>query len=283
MSAVLRSGWYPLIRASRLRNRPVTRLLADRPIRLHRNSDGIACAVDAASGTIRPAFESGGWVYAASCAAPAGAFPPARLLEGPSCQLTLEGSVSAWLGDVAENILDTTHTSVVHADYLRRPGDRRSVDVLIDSGEDRVSATYASGAAPDGWGARLIGAHRFTIVDTFRAPAIAEVTYTDESKPIFAARFWLTPSSDGQTYIAATIAVPGTGPWAAIKLAALRLFFLRIFAEDRLVLELIERNRSAHGNAPLVFTPQDVLRPGIEAILDGRRPLSPPARVALKV
>jgi phenylpropionate dioxygenase-like ring-hydroxylating dioxygenase large terminal subunit len=209
------------------------------------------------------------------------ALPP--LITGPRRCTLITGHVRASLGDVGENILDTTHTSVVHAGYLRRPEGRRLVEAALDAGDGWVSATYPPGAAPAGWGARLLGAHRYTITDTFRAPAVAEVVYTQRGLPAFAARFQLTPVSADETYVAATITVPGDTPLSAIKLAALRLFFLRIFDEDRTILEMISVNRHACAAMPLVFAPQDILRPAINAILDGRLPRLAAPRAMLKV
>lgn len=283
MPGAIPPGWYPLIRSSALKARAAVRPFDGAPVRLRRRRDGGVHAEDADTGAARASCEAGGWVFVAHALVPDGLPPAASLLDGPSSQVTLDGRVGATLGDVGENILDTTHTSVVHQGYLRRAGAQRLVEARIDSGDGWVSATYPSGAAPSGWGARLLGAHRYTIRDTFRAPAIAEVAYTDDTAPVFMARFWLTPAAADETYVAATIAVPGTGPIAALKLAALRLFFLRIFAEDRDILELIARNLAAHGKAPLIFAPQDMLRPGIEAILAGRQPVTPVASIALKV
>lgn len=281
-SGLLLPAWYPLLRTRDLRGQPVIRVLADTPLRLWRERGGIA-SVAAASGAARPALEADGWVFAARGDPSTDTCTDPPLLPPPFRQILIEGRVRAGLGDVGENILDTTHTSVVHQGYLRRPGSRRPVEAIVESGEGWISATYPPGAAPSGWGARLLGAHRYTIRDTFRAPATAEVSYTDDGQPVFAARFRLTPVSVVETYVAATIAVPGNGLAAHLKLAALRLFFQRIFAEDREILELIGENRAAHGPAPLVYTPQDLLRPGIEAILAGRCPQVPRPRVGLMV
>jgi len=282
MTAPPLPGWYPLLRARALSDRPITRLLAGSPLRLWRDAGGIR-AVDAATGAQRRAQECGGWIMVAEGDPPTERPPAPLLMDRPFAHILIDGSVCAAMGDVGENILDTTHTSVVHQDYLRRPGARRPVDVLLASGEGWISATYPPGAAPGGWGARLLGAHRYTIRDTFRAPGIAEVSYTEEDRPVFAARFCLTPVSGGETFVAATLAVPGRGLAATLKLAALRLFFQRIFDEDRAILESIGMNRASHGAAPIVYAPQDILRPGIEAILAGRRPAVPAARIALLV
>ncbi|MFN3912873.1 hypothetical protein [Hyphomonas sp.] len=275
-------GWYPLMRARALNGAAALRTLAGADLRLSRGPDGAPVAADVRTGEHRPAAEADGWIFAALGGAPA-RLPARPLLAAPFRALHIEGRVEAGLADVGENILDTTHTSVVHSHYLRRPGARRAVEATLASGDGWASATYPPGAAPGGWGARLLGAHRYTITDTFCAPSIAEVTYTELEAPVFAARFWLTPVSASDTFVAATVAVPGGGWVARAKLAALRVFFLRIFAEDRAILEMIAANRLAHGGAPLVFTPQDLLRPGINAILEGRRPPPANARIALKV
>lgn len=281
--ATVLPGWYPLLLSRDLRARPVTRCFAGSQLILRRTAEGCIEVKDRASEETRSAAEAGGWIFVAHGTPAAESSPASSLISAPLSQILVEGHVQATLGDVGENILDTTHTSVVHQNYLRRPGERRAVEAIITSGETWISATYPPGAAPSGWGARLLGAHRYTICDQFRAPSIAEVTYTDEGAPVFAARFHLTPAAPGETYVAATIAVPGAGALAAIKLAALRLFFQRIFAEDRAILELIGANREVHRGGPLVFTPQDLLRPGIEAILSGRQPDAPSRSIALMV
>lgn len=276
-------GWYPLVQSARLRGHALVRTLGEEPLRLCRGVEGTVSAAELRTGRAREASEAAGWVFAA-LGAPASRRPECPpLIEGAARHLHLEGLVRASIGDVGENILDTTHTSVVHQGYLRSNRARSKVEAALDAGDGWVSATYPPGAAPSGWGARMLGARGYTITDKFRAPSIAEVTYTDGSATVFSARFWLTPVAACETFVAATLAVPGQGLIAHSKLAALRLFFLRIFSEDRAILELIAANHAAHGAAPLVFAPQDLLRPGINAILEGRSPLLPSPRAALRV
>lgn len=276
-------GWYPLVRSADLRGPAISRTLGEEALNLWRGADGAAAALESGRWQPREIFEEDGWVFAAlgHPATRRPLCPP--LIQGVSRRIHLDGFVRAGVGDVGENILDTTHTSVVHQGYLRSDGARRQVEAELCAGETWISATYPPGAAPSGWGARMLGTRGYTITDTFRAPSIAEVTYTEGSAPVFGARFWLTPVSANETYVASTLAVPGAGLLAQAKLAALRLFFLRIFSEDRTILELITANRAAHGAAPLVFAPQDLLRPGINAILEGRSPLPPSPRIALRV
>lgn len=276
-------GWYPALRLTRLRRAPAQVRLAGTPLFARRSPCGTPQLKDAVTGADWPCAPWAGYLYAA-VGKTAGPFtPPPPLLPHPHTAVHVYGEVCAHLADIAENILDTTHTSVVHQGYLRDAANRKSVEAQIEFRHGRITATYPPGAAPGGWGARLLGAHRYTIRDSFCTPAIAEVSYTEDTRPVFSARFSLTPRSDTETFIAGTVAVPGSGPLAVLKLAALRLFFLRIFAEDRAILELISANRAQHGGAPLVYAPQDLLRPGIDAILDGRAAPTARACVSLKV
>lgn len=271
-------GWYPVARLKALGRSAKPAQLANVPLLAWRGPDGGVHLKNRTSGLDWPCTGAEGFLFAPS-AEDAGPFlEPAAMLAGPHLTTTTDGIVKARLGDVAENILDTTHTSVVHSGYLRRPDARRTVGAHVTAGKNWISATYPPGAAPAGWGARLIGAHRHTIRDTFRLPAVAEVLYTNAAHPVFAARFRLAPRSGTETYVAATVAVPGRGIAAAAKLAALRLFFLRIFAEDRAILELIGTDRE-----PLTYAPQDLLRPGIDALLEGRSLPAPGARATLRV
>lgn len=276
-------GWYPVLKLKRIRQTPQPLVLAGMGLTARRGADNAVRLANALTGAPWPCAEAGGYLYAALGEDAGDFLPPDPALPVPHSTTFVDGEVRARLADIAENILDTTHTSVVHHGYLRRAADRRPVEAHTASGPGWIAATYPPGAAPGGWGARLIGAHRHTIRDRFTAPGIAEVLYTDHFHPVFCARFALTPRSETETYIAGAISVPGKGPAALLKLAVLRLFFLRIFSEDRAILELISTNRNWHGNAPIVYTPQDLLRPGIDAILTGRAPLAPPARIRLKV
>lgn len=274
-------GWYPVRRLKGLGARPQPLMFAGQSLFAARARDG-AVRLTCPSGNDWRCVPAEGFLFAAF-GEPGAFFSGPPMLAAPHTAWHTDGEVRAGLADVAENILDTTHTSVVHAGYLREAASTQKVEALLASGPDWISAAYPPDAAPGGWAARLIGAGGFAIRDTFRAPAIAEVLYSGANGPAFAARFRLTPRSALHTYVAASFAVPGRGALAHLKLRALQLFFKRIFDQDRAILELIAANRSAHGGAPILYAPADLLRPGIDAILDGRAPLPQPGRIAIRV
>lgn len=196
------------------------------------------------------------------------------IMDGEHSLRHIQGRLHIPVADLAENMLDTTHTSVVHAGYLRDDRLPRIVTPRVVSGPDWIEAHYPSTATPTGWVSRLIGAG-WIITDRFRAPGVAEVEYRRKGRLDFAVRFHLTPAIDGRVDVHAVMAVPGKGLWPWLKLAVVETVFQHLFNQDRVLLEAVNRNRAAFGRAPVYITPQDLLRRGIDAILRGEVPQTP--------
>lgn len=182
--------------------------------------------------------------------------------------LTLSGDVKTTLADFAENILDTTHTSVLHKGYLRNVSGK---DVVVDvkSTDRKVEASYPSQAVPSGFVSKFFGGGELEITDRFRAPSVAEVEYTQGDDIQFLSSFFLTPSRPGYVSAFVKVAVPQTA-LASVKLTLIRVLFERIFREDRFILEAVANNQAVFARKANRAAPQDVLRAGIEAILQGR-------------
>lgn len=191
----------------------------------------------------------------------------APMMTRPWRATLLSGEVETTLADFAENILDTTHTSLVHRGYLRHAGTRR-LAARVKTTAERAEAHLPPEATPSGMIGKLIGGPRYAITDCFRAPAIAEVTYRDKGAEAFAIRFHLTPAQPGWIAAFALMAVP-RGALAPVKLAALRMMLARIVREDEEMLGAVSRNRALFGVGAAYHAPQDLLRPHIEAILRG--------------
>lgn len=206
--------------------------------------------------------------------------PPSDLLpiEGPCVIHIMSSVIDGSLADVAENILDTTHTSVVHASLLREPSAVRTVDPTVVASQDLIEAHYPPAASPSGLMGRLIGMSRFAIVDRFRAPATAEVEYRQDGRLVFAIRFELAPRDSQTTYAVQTLCIAGGSILARIKRLVVVSMLRRVFAEDRVILKAVRDNRLRFGTAPVLVAPQDLLRRGIDAILSGR-PAEAPASV----
>lgn len=183
--------------------------------------------------------------------------------------------IRASLADMAENILDTTHTSVVHAGYLRQSNRRQLVQPEVRCGEDWIEVVYPESATPSGLVSRLFGTDCYEITDRFRAPGIAEVEYRRNGRIEFASRFYLSPARDNRTRIFARLSIRGTSPLSQLKVTLVRAMLRRVVSEDEDILRLVTDNVERFGRRPSLIAPQDFLRAGIEAILRGEPPQRP--------
>lgn len=183
--------------------------------------------------------------------------------------------IQAALADMAENILDTTHTSIVHAGYLRQQDKRIEVQPVLQCGETWIAATYPESATPSGFVSRLFGADRYQITDRFRAPGIAEVEYRRDGHLEFAARFYLSPLSENRTRIFSQISIHGRSPLSQLKASVVRAMLRRVVSEDEEILGQVTANVQRFGRRPTLIAPQDLLRCGIESILRGDPPHLP--------
>jgi len=184
-------------------------------------------------------------------------------------------TIRASLADMAENILDTTHTSVVHAGYLRQANRRQLVQPGVRCGADWIEVVYPESATPSGLVSRLFGTECYEITDRFRAPGIAEVEYRRNGRIEFASRFYLSPASENETRIFSRLSIRGTSLLSQLKVSIVRAMLRRVVSEDEDILGLVTDNAERFGRRPGLIAPQDFLRAGIDAILRGEAPARP--------
>lgn len=184
-------------------------------------------------------------------------------------------TIRASLADMAENILDTTHTSVVHAGYLRQATRRQLVQPDVRCGADWIEVIYPESATPSGLVSRLFGTECYEITDRFRAPGIAEVEYRRNGRIEFASRFYLSPASDNETRIFSRLSIRGTSLLSQLKVSIVRAMLRRVVSEDEDILGLVTDNVERFGRRPGLIAPQDFLRAGIDTILRGEAPARP--------
>lgn len=222
------------------------------------------------------------WWPGASRQLPPTSLPVTPLMTSSS-SVIMTGEVTTTLADFAENILDTTHTSVVHAGYLRGSEDRRHIVPAIVTGADWIEARYPPAATPDGFMSRFMGTRGYHITDRFRPPNLTEVEYRQGDALKFAVRFHLTPTDSGRIRAFAIMSVIGTSMVARAQIWLLKHLFRRIIAEDRVILTAVAANRAAFGRSPLYIAPQDLLRAGIDALLRGEMPVAAPTAPVIRV
>jgi len=184
----------------------------------------------------------------------------------------LESRVRSTLADVAENILDATHTHFTHRLILRGLSARRHrVRVDITGGEDWVEAVYEGETKQEGLVSRLLEGQRGKGVARYRAPGIAELEFWGPSRLNLMTTFHLREEKPGVVHGFAILTGPRQGGFGWLKAALLLPFFRIALGQDQRILESCTDNRAFSGGKDVV-APLDILRPHIDAIIAGREP-----------
>lgn len=205
---------------------------------------------------------------------PSNAMPYSRVISGPDVATAYAcNQVEARLADVAENILDATHTHYIHKGLLRGLSHRRyRVRVTVSGGDDFIEARYEGEPQQEGLVSRLFEGGRGVSVGRFRAPGIAEIEFWGRRQVSLVTTFHLRQETPDQ--VAGLCILSGPKEWGLgyVKAALFRPLFKIGVEQDRVILKAARRNRDLAGNPKPMIGPLDILRSGIDAILRGERP-----------
>lgn len=218
------------------------------------------------------AVEADGLVFV-SLGSPKAA-PYTGILRGSLVTKTLlESSVDASLADVAENILDATHTHFTHKGLLRGLSTKRNrVTVTVTGGDDWVEARYEAEARQDGLVSRLLEGERSISVGRFKLPGIAELEFWGAGKINLATTFYLREVAPDRVVGLGVLAGYRQGGVGYLKALLLKPLFAVALKQDQKILETSNSNRIALARTMPTAGPLDVMRPHIDALLAGRRP-----------
>ncbi|MCB9992836.1 MAG: Rieske 2Fe-2S domain-containing protein [Hyphomicrobiaceae bacterium] len=229
----------------------------------------------------RPICEHGGLVYVATGRDPGE--PYLTSLSGThTAVLFAESAVRSTLAEVAENILDATHTHYIHKGVLRGLSDRRyTVSVTVSGGDGWVEARYEGEPRQEGLVSRLFEGERSVSIGRFIAPGIAEVEFWGRSGPSLVTTFHLRQHSPDEVRGIGILAGPAEGGLGFIKGLFLYPLFRLAVAQDRAILSAAHDRRKLFPEQKQVVGPLDVMRQHIDAILAGKRPSVADAPVTL--
>lgn len=199
--------------------------------------------------------------------------PYTHCMEGqPVLTRLVTSETRSTLIDVAENILDATHTHFTHKGLLRGLTSRRHrVRVEVTGGPGWVEASYTGEDRQSGLVSALLDGARVRTVGRYRHPGIAELEYWGPRGLVLATTFHLR-QADAETVGGVGFLVAPRGPLAPLKALAFGPMFRLALAQDRRVL------RSAFDNARLfpglgpMIGPLDFLRRDMAAIAAGQMP-----------
>lgn len=175
--------------------------------------------------------------------------------------------------DVAENILDATHTHFTHRGILRGLGSRRyAVRVDVTGGSDWIEARYTGEARQHGLISALLESDRSYSIGRFRAPGIAELEFWGPSGLRLSTTFHLRADGPGHTAGLGVLAGPRQGGLGHLKALLFTPLFRVALGQDRRILAQCAEN-TPPGAMPVVG-PLDFLRNDIARILSGKPPLA---------
>ena len=183
----------------------------------------------------------------------------------------VENRVRSTLLDVAENILDATHTHFTHSGLLRGLGSRRwKIRVSVSGGDGWVEARYEGEPRQEGVISRLLEGERSISVGRFIAPGIAELEFWGRDRINLSTTFHLRQEDDDHVRGFGVLAGPMQGGLGYIKAMLFKPLFMIALRQDQRILTAARDNKPP-GAQPVICR-LDVLRPSIESILRGERP-----------
>ncbi len=222
--------------------------------------------------TALPIREQDGLVFI-SRGPPMGAPYAGRLAGHDVIPAIHESRVQSTVLDVAENILDATHTHFIHKGLLRGLGNRRHrTQVGITGGEGWVEARYEGEPRQDGVVSRLLEGRRGISIGRFMAPGIAEIEFWGPGRVNLVTTFHLRQETPSTVAGLGILTGPKDHGWGYVRAMIFRPLFDIALAQDRQILSATSRNREMFDHPGPVIGPLDILRSSIDAILHGRLP-----------
>ena len=208
-------------------------------------------------------------------------------LGGPGiASLMLENRVQSTVAEVAENILDATHTHFTHKGVLRGLSARRHrVTVTVTGGDGWVEARYEGEARQDGIISRLLEGERSISIGRFMAPGVVELEFWGKRGPSLVTTFHLRQAEPDVVRGVAILSGPRQGGFGYVKAALFQPLFRIAIDQDQRILSAAHQRRTQFAETRQMVTPLDVVRPHIDAILAGRRPsvADAPAKVVMSL
>ena len=219
-----------------------------------------------------PVCEQDGLIFVSLDRTP-GAPYSGSLAGANAVSMMLENRVQSTLAEVAENILDATHTHFTHKGILRGLSPRRyRVSVTVTGGDGWVEARYEGEPHQEGVVSRLLEGERSLSIGRFIAPGIAELEFWGRHGPNLVTTFHLRQNGPDEVRGIGVLSGPRQGGLGWLKGWLLLPLFRIAVDQDQRILSAAHRRRRQFPDIRQMSTPLDVLRPHIDAILAGHRP-----------
>jgi phenylpropionate dioxygenase-like ring-hydroxylating dioxygenase large terminal subunit len=193
-------------------------------------------------------------------------FSPPRF-EGDYARIVRVVEAEGTLHATLENALDVPHTAFLHRG-LFRGGKKNEIRAVVRRSPDRVETEYLGEPAPRGVAGKILSPQSGTVQhwDRFILPSVAQVEYKLGQNTHFLVTALCTPISDFHTRLFGVAYFKTPFPKAMVR-AVLEPVALKIFGQDRVMLEAQSNNVRRFGGERFQSTELDFMGPQIWRLL----------------
>jgi phenylpropionate dioxygenase-like ring-hydroxylating dioxygenase large terminal subunit len=194
----------------------------------------------------------------------------------PMVRSILKNETRTNLVNVAENVLDPTHTLFVHKGIMRGLSDKRSaVDISVTRSMgrtgQRVDVRFDGEETQNGWLSRLLEGKRSRSTGMFIMPGVVELEYWSGDQLSLVTTLYFTPISEFHQLGFAVLTGPRKGGLGYFKKMLFVPAMRHIINQDRIMMDEAQSNWETNGKPMRAMSPTDFIRPSIESILAGKR------------
>jgi phenylpropionate dioxygenase-like ring-hydroxylating dioxygenase large terminal subunit len=171
-----------------------------------------------------------------------------------------------WL-DAIENLLDATHTPLVHRGLVRSLENKQRIRALIRVDSRMIEVEYQGEGKQQGWISKLLERDRTTSFGRFHLPCVAELEYRSSRGPEFCLNSYFTPMDSEKILVHTELywrrgKIPG---W--FKRGLLTPLFRRVFHQDARILRMQLQSAKLHPAERYLHWEGDFVRGWIETWL----------------
>ncbi|MEP3277235.1 MAG: Rieske 2Fe-2S domain-containing protein [Stappiaceae bacterium] len=221
------------------------------------------------------ACESNGLIFVSQ--SPQEGFEPYRpTWDGrPFVRAIIKNETKTSLANVAENVLDPTHTLFVHKGIMRGMSAKRSaVDITVTRSTglngQRVDVRFDGEERQNGWLSRLLEGKRSRSTGMFIMPGIVELEYWSADQLTLVTTLYFTPINEFHQLGFAVLTGAKNYGLGYLKKMVFVPAMRHVIEQDRTMMDESQANWEENNQPTRAISPTDFIRRSIEDILQGK-------------